>query len=702
MKKKSRILAWFLTAAMMFSMAGGAFAAETTSFADVAQDAPYAQAVEYLYEQKIVTGTGRDSFHPDAVLSRAEFVTLLGRIAGAEVDHSAKSAYSDVVQDKWSTGYFVWAVEKKLLNGYADGRMGQYDTVTQGQVNLILERFCAAYNVNVKGFALATGDATRGSTAVLLAAVAQELKNPVTTRATAYGSVRGYVDPDKAALVWKGIPYATAERWAAPAAPEKWTETLDCTKPGQIAIQSSSGKVSGGEDCLNLDIYAPADAEKLPVVVYIHGGNNQTGQAGEIAGETLVNKADCVYISLNYRLGALGFNCLPALRTGDKLTDSGNYALLDIAKALDWVKENVSAFGGDGNNITLSGFSAGGRDVMAILTSPIFEGKFQKAISFSGGMTIADQADSVKVYAKAFAPLAVEDGKKATEEEAYAWLQTADKDVKTWLEGLSGERISKLMGDAGIRMAVFPHLFNDGYVIPKDGFDTKNYADVPLMMITGTNEFSLFSMGGAFSGTPFQSPEWFKEFNWAVGYGSKLYELANAEESAVKLHSKGYGADMYTLAIDYGNGQAKEGMMGAVGAFHGIFVPMVDNYSQNYTGLVGGAFRQPAAEELSDALCAYIGSFIRSGNPNGTDAGTQWTAWSDKGNNTLLFGSATDKGDISMVERRIDYDKVIADIEGDNALSAERKAFILSNILNGRWFSGKLDDHFKNPSLWVK
>ena len=204
---------------------------------------------------------------------------------------------------------------------------------------------------------------------------------------TKFGKVRGAKDELNKALVWKGIPYGGStsgeQRWKKPVDPKKWSGELDATKPGDVAIQLSGKNIIGSESALNLDIYRPDNANSnLPVFVYIHGGNNQTGISGEITGNSFVKDMNAIFISVNYRLGPLGFNPLPALNTGDKLEDSGNYALLDIAKSLDWIKENIAQFGGDANNITLSGFSAGGRDVMAILTSPVFKGKFHKAISF--------------------------------------------------------------------------------------------------------------------------------------------------------------------------------------------------------------------------------------------------------------------------------------------------------------------------------
>ncbi|MCJ0588689.1 carboxylesterase family protein, partial [Enterococcus cecorum] len=134
--------------------------------------------------------------------------------------------------------------------------------------------------------------------------------------------------------IWYGIPYGAdtsgENRWHAPKDPEKWVDTLDCTKPGEVALQSGSKGVTGSENALNLDVYRPDNSkDKLPVLVYIHGGNNQTGQAQEISGQSFVKSHDAIYVSVNYRLGVLGFNPLPALQKGTDEEKSGNYTLLD-------------------------------------------------------------------------------------------------------------------------------------------------------------------------------------------------------------------------------------------------------------------------------------------------------------------------------------------------------------------------------------
>lgn len=677
MRKKflSRLVLLGLSAAITFLSTTGI----ALAFQDVPADKDYATAIDLLKEKGIAVGIDTDNYAPDSSLTLAQLVTFLGRIAEAKVDQNAT----------WPSNYMSWAASFGLLQN----NLSENKALTASEANSILNTYCGKLGIGRVTVTPAGSVVTRGEAAIALASIA--VSSPDTVRETRYGKVQGYLDTEKKAVVWKSIPYGQAERWAAPTAPTTWSGVLNCTTAGEKSLQCTDDGAVGTEDCLKLDIYAPQNAKDLPVFFFIHGGNNQTGSAdAELNGETLVNKANCVFVSVDFRLGALGFNPLPALNTGNPLEDSGNYALLDIAQALDWVAENIAAFGGDGSNITISGFSAGGRDVIATLISPIFKGKYQQAISFSGSMTVADEADSIKVFAKNFAPLAVEDGKQSSEDAAYAWLQTDGKDVREWLLSLSGERVARAFGSAFIRMAIFPHLYTDGTVLPKEGFNTTKYADVPVMMVTGTNEFSML---GIFSTQG-------DERDFVLKYGGQLYEWANAEANAVKMREQGYSAPIYSLAIDFGNDTDLCAIPGLarVGAFHGIFVNLIDQYNRNNEGTAGKLYQTDAGLQLSDALCAYIGNFIRTGDPNSTTSGVKWAPWSAKGENALYFGTDTESADIRMVDRHLSCDEVIAEIEADDTIPADRKEYLLQNVLNGRWFSDELDEHFGTPSLWVK
>ncbi|WP_347339095.1 carboxylesterase family protein [Enterococcus larvae] len=530
-------------------------------------------------------------------------------------------------------------------------------------------------------------------------------------RETAFGKVKG-LESEKA-LVWKGIPYggdtSGENRWKAPTDPEPWTDELDATEAGSLALQAGSDGVVGSEDALNLDVYRPNnDKEKLPVLVYVHGGNNQTGHAQEISGTSFVSTHDALVVSVNYRLGALGFNPLPALKTGSEEENSGNYTMLDLAKSLDWIRENISNFGGDSENVTIAGFSAGGRDVMAMLISPTFEGKFDKAVSFSGGMTIADEEKSQTVFAEAIAPLVVEDGVKETTEEAEKWLLTSETEVKDYLYDLDGDRLVSLMGNAGIRMSVFPHLYNDGTVIPEDGFDTTSYNSVPLLMLTGEQEFSLFGRFDSYfgeyvaDGSIDTDKEISNQYDFVNTYGGQLYSLFNLEDSAQKM-SDNYEAPIYGMEILFGeNADAVSEEMAKLGSFHGVFVPLLDTDSQNYAGLVTDSYESDGAKELSVMFQNYLFEFISNGDPNGVDL-TEWTEWKKDAEKNILFLDA-DKSTAAaeMGKKEFDYEQVIEAIKKDDSITDEQKKILLAEVMNGRWFSHTLDEEFGNLSTFDK
>jgi len=199
--------------------------------------------------------------------------------------------------------------------------------------------------------------------------------------------------------VFKGIPFALpptgARRWQPPLPMPKWSGTRDATKYGPACVQPKSRPdsiyawdlPSMSEDCLALNIWAPADARKAPVFVWIHGGS-LTGGAGSdpmYDGSRLAEHG-LVVVTINYRLGVLGYLAHPALSAESRRNISGNYGLLDQIEALRWVKRNISAFGGDASNVTIAGESAGGLSVMYLMAARDAHRLFAKAIAQSAYM----------------------------------------------------------------------------------------------------------------------------------------------------------------------------------------------------------------------------------------------------------------------------------------------------------------------------
>lgn len=416
------------------------------------------------------------------------------------------------------------------------------------------------------------------------------------------------------------------------------------------------------------------------------------------------NDLNAVYVSVNYRLGALGFNPLDALKTGSDEENSGNFALLDIAQALDWVEKNIETFGGNKDNVTLAGFSAGGRDVMATLISPTFKGKYDKAISFSGGMTLSDEEESQEIFATAIAPLVVEDGLQPTEEDAKNWLLEDNNEVANYLKNLSADRLAPLMGNAGIRMSVFPHLYKDGTVIPEEGFETETFNDVPLMLVTGTNEFSLFIASDERFAEDFNSGDLFQdeqkqaEFDYSRNYGGQLYRLSNGVDSALKLAGK-YNSDIYISEIFYGDdSNVTPQLASTLGAFHGIFKAMLQTPS-NYAAFIGEEFDNDGAKDMSSDFKAYLKNFLASGNPNDKNL-VNWPKWSEQ--SEVLSISATENAkDIKAATDSETASDILEKMQADTTLSEGVKNELNTTVLSGRWFSAPLDEIYSSQEEQV-
>jgi para-nitrobenzyl esterase len=211
---------------------------------------------------------------------------------------------------------------------------------------------------------------------------------------TQSGQVRGIVNGSVAEFL--GIPYAAPPtgplRWKPPQAPAPWSDVRDASQPGSACPQLPSpfGPASENEDCLYLNIYAPANANGgLPVIVWIHGGAFISGQGSDYDGSALVQSGNVIVVSINYRLGIFGFLAHPALDSEVPDHSSGNYGLLDQQFALRWVQSNIGSFGGDPGNVTVAGESAGGFSVLTHMASPTAAGLFRRAIVESGGSRLA-------------------------------------------------------------------------------------------------------------------------------------------------------------------------------------------------------------------------------------------------------------------------------------------------------------------------
>ena len=266
--------------------------------------------------------------------------------------------------------------------------------------------------------------AIAGLTALSLSPVAANERDDDSSlrRETRFGPVIGVDNSGKdGTFAWKGVPFAKPPvgelRWRPPVDPDSWKRPKltrefgnACVQNGRLfspgannrydpTIATTLNTAVGSEDCLYLNIWAPAkhDDNDLPVIVFVHGGSNISGYTADPVydGAALARTANAVVVTVNYRLGVFGFFYQPVLRTGDPIEDSGNFAMLDILKALEFIQDNIRHFGGNRRNVTLMGQSAGAVNVYAMFTSPLVvqarHQLFHRLVPLSGGLSLASE-----------------------------------------------------------------------------------------------------------------------------------------------------------------------------------------------------------------------------------------------------------------------------------------------------------------------
>ncbi len=291
----------------------------------------------------------------------------------------------------------------------------------------------------------------------------------MTTIETRLGAVEGV--EEEGYLSFLGLPFAAPPvgdlRWQPPHSPLPWTGVFDATRhpnrcyqppyPGTLGSPDFPGELS--EDCLYLNIHTPAvDEDKRPVLVYVHGGGYVAGSANDLDASTLCVKHDVLFVAMNYRLGLFGFMDLS--RIGPQYATSASLGFQDQIAALRWIRENIQDYGGDPDNITINGVSAGAGSVLALMAAPTAKGLFDKAVAFSPAELALEVPDMAGGYAQAL---------DMTEQEFFERARD-----------MSGAELLELQNDTGLGMAAAV----DGHTIvaPIDEALRDRINPVPLLI----------------------------------------------------------------------------------------------------------------------------------------------------------------------------------------------------------------------------
>lgn len=444
--------------------------------------------------------------------------------------------------------------------------------------------------------------------------------------------------------VFKGIPFAAPPvgdlRWKAPQKVQAWTGIKDCVQFGASPVQAEPipfmcwseefliPKKPIDEDCLYLNVWSKSTPIKKPVLVYIYGGGFRSGGAGCAIydGKEMAEK-DIVFVSINYRVGVFGFLAHPELTKESGYGASGNYALLDMIAALKWVKENIAAFGGDPNQVTIAGQSAGAFAVSHLCATPLAKGLFKGAIAQSGGSVLSSNLRPTTHLQEA-------------EKMGIEFAKNMHVNSLADLRKLSAEEILK--SNQGLSYPI-----EDGYVLPSSIADI--YAkgvqnDVSLML--GWN------YDDRVSGPPVKADAYKAQLQKQYGANAEkvlqYYPATNDSIAAISQDNLNRDAFFGVQGFAWANAQLQKGKSKVFVYNFNRKLPAytpATNFGAFHTGEVPYVFNnlktvnrpwQDIDIQLADQMSNYWVNFTKTGNPNGTGL-TQWSSFTKQKGQVMIL-----------------------------------------------------------------
>ena len=545
------------------------------------------------------------------------------------------------------------------------------------------------------------------------------------------------ISEDGSVYGWCSLPYAQPPinelRWKAPRDYSYKEDSIDATTLPSRCMQVSNfydelltgespGTIFGSEDCLYLNVFVPqkafSEGKKLPVMFWIHGGGNTWGYSASPNSlpTNFLKLHDVVLVTINYRLGPMGWISIEDLNkeSQNSLDHTYNFGTLDMIKSLEWVNKYIDKFGGDPNNITIFGESAGGRNVMSLYVSPQSKNLFKRGIVQSGYLasdSIEFSINDPRAGSNSFILNRVQKHNPSLTNSEINKLIKDPTYVENFLRNLTAKDVIsfyRVQEDAG-GLIDAPDVIPDGIVIPDYGiynaFKSGKIHDKEIILGTNRDENKLFMVGDPefVKGLPNFLTSIFPSLQlWVKPKDPKFYDIYSkyqsnawkfdAVDEASRFISQTNDSDVYAYRFDWDEEPTLYGMdfSKLLGAAHGLEIAFIFNseeiFDQVETDLSQILYQEKnhlTDKKLSLEMSKYWVNFAYDGNPNNFpySQNTEWRKWTNiSSEGFIVFDSENDQG-LSMHNAILSADSILQELASEN-IAVDNKCLILDDLFD--------------------